>query len=76
MANDIKISVFHKIFKHLDSNGENKVNGEEIDLNLIPEKLRKIFEPLVHELREKKETLSLNEFLLACDHVYNVFIVL
>ena len=40
---------------------------------MIPDALKKILEPLIHELKEQNETLTSEEFLMACEHVYQVY---
>ncbi len=72
ITNEIKNNVFKKIFSILDTNGENKLGGSDIDLELLPEKIQNIFQPLVKELKDQEESLSDEEFIVACVHLYEV----
>jgi len=72
ITKEIKNAVFKKIFEVLDTYSENKIYGKQIDLSLIPESLRKILDPLFFELNEQNESLTMEEFLLACEHLYSV----
>lgn len=72
ITNEIKNAVFKRVFELLDIEGEDKIYGKRIELELLPDTLKKIFEPLIHELREQNESLTSDEFLMACDHLYSV----
>jgi len=68
----IKTKVFRKIFSMLDVRSQNQIDGNTIDITVLPERIKKIIEPLIMELRDQNETLTGEEFLLACEHLYKV----
>ena len=76
ITNDIKNAVFNKVFDTLDVNNENKIDGQTISIDMVPDPLKSIMEPLIHEVKEQNETLTGEEFLMACDHVYSVLLYL
>ncbi len=69
---EIRSSVFKTVFAVLDTESEGKIYGEKIKLDLLPPNLKKILEPLILELGDQNETLTDEEFLMACDHLYDV----
>jgi hypothetical protein len=72
---EIKQNIFKKIFKLLDKRNKNKILGSNIDINVLPEKIKKIIEPLIQELRDQNESLTGEEFVMACEHLFRVFIL-
>ncbi len=68
----IKQNVFRKIFNLLDSRSINQIDGSSIDTTVLPEKIRKIIDPLIQELRDQNETLTGEEFVMACEHLFKV----
>ena len=73
IANKIKDAVFTRIFEMLDESSEGRLYGDRINLALIPEKLQSIMAPLTQELKDQNESLTCEEFLMACEHVYLVY---
>lgn len=73
ITNEIKNAVFTRIFEMLDVDNEGRLTGHNIDPNYLPDNLKKIFEPLLNELKEQDESLTHDEFLMACEHLYGVF---
>ena len=69
---NIKQTVFKKIFKLLDHNNRNKIEGSSIDLSVLPDKIKKILEPLIQELKDQNESLTGEEFVMACEHLFKV----
>jgi len=72
ITNDIKVFVFTELFTILDIEKDNKIYGNNVDLSSLPESLKKIIEPLIFELREQNESLTKDEFIMACEHLYKV----
>ncbi len=72
---EIKTNVFKQLFYTLDEDKEGKIYGNKADLKLLHEPLNTIIEPLINELRDQDESLTEEEFLLACEHLYNVSLV-
>jgi hypothetical protein len=68
----IKQKIFKKIFSYLDYEETGIINGQTVDINSLPEKIRSIINPLIKELKEQNETLSDEEFSMACDHLFTV----
>ncbi len=48
------------------------IQGEDVDLSVLPEKIKIIIEPLIQELRDQNESLTGEEFIMACQHLFNV----
>lgn len=69
---DLLRKIFNKLYESLADNISNVINGSNINLNVLPEKVVTILMPLINELKEQNETLTLEEFYLACNHLYNV----
>ena len=72
ITKEIKNAVFKRIFEIVNTNNDQKIYGKQINIGLIPDGLRGIVEPLLSELSEQDESLTLEEFLMACDHLYEV----
>jgi len=64
--------IFYKIFEFLVDPSSNVIDGNNINLEVLPDKIIKILIPLINELREQNETLTDQEFFLACKHLYNL----
>jgi len=69
---EIKHKVFKKIFDLLDTRDKNKIYGNTIDISVLPDNIKRIIEPLILELRDQNETLTGEEFVLACEHLFKV----
>jgi len=41
-------------------------------LSVLPENIKKIVEPLILELKEQNESLTGEEFVMACEHLFRV----
>jgi hypothetical protein len=48
----------------------NIIDGRNLDMSEIPEKIQDILLPLMNELIEQNETLTLDEFIMASKHLY------
>jgi len=69
---EIKEIIFKKIFKILDTQERNIIEGSTVDLSVLPENIKKIVEPLILELKEQNESLTGEEFVMACEHLFRV----
>lgn len=67
-----KEEIFKKIFRILDSDQDNQISSVNIDLKRIPTNISSILNPIISELKEENETLNENEFVRACEHLYEV----
>jgi hypothetical protein len=70
--NNIKIEVFKKIFRVLDSDQDGIISIFNIDVRKLDNNIIKILQPILTELKEMEETLTEEEFIKACDHLYEV----
>ena len=63
---------YYKILFHLlDSDEDNKITSEHINIFSIPKKIQKILEPIFISLDEQKESLNEIEFVYVCKRLYN-----
>lgn len=69
---NLKIKSFRKIFKQLDSDNDNIISYDKIELNTIPNEVINVLLPILNELKEEKESLNENEFILACDQLFKI----
>jgi hypothetical protein len=70
IVEDFIRKIFHKIFYLLAGPDTDTIEGNNLQLENIPERIIQIISPLVIELREQNETLVIDEFYLACKHIY------
>jgi hypothetical protein len=73
--NKLKNELFRKIFKQLDADQDGIISIFNIDLRKIDNTILKILQPILTELKEMEETLTEDEFIRACEHLYDVKIV-
>ena len=73
LTKEVHKKIFTTLFKQLDYENKNNIGGS-IDLNLVdlPTNIKDIISPLLEELAEEGESLTLEEFVLACDDLYKV----
>ena len=65
--------VFVNIFKIIDQEHREVINGSSDLLNAdLPSKVKEFLSPLIEELKVEKESLSMNEFVIACLELYKV----
>ena len=72
IVNNIKNKIFLYLFQIL-SNSDGLIDGRKvnnIDLSVIPDKIKNILLPILEELHEQNETLSADEFLIASQQIY------
>ncbi len=67
--NDLVRKMFTKIFTLILDEG-NILTGTNFSFEKLPQKISVMVMPLLNELREQNETLTLDEFNLACTHIY------
>jgi hypothetical protein len=72
MFNKRKDEIFKKIFEILDSDQDNQISSFCIDTKKIPSNIINILNPIIVELNDENETLNLNEFVKACEHLFEV----
>jgi hypothetical protein len=71
ISNDLVKKIFTKIFSLLLLGVEgNIITGSNHNINSLPQKIIGLITPLLNELKEQNETLTLEEFILACHHIY------
>ena len=62
---------YKKIFHILDSDEDNKITTEHINILGLPIKIQKIMEPIFTSLEEENESLNEIEFIYVCKQLYN-----
>jgi hypothetical protein len=70
IVEDIHTKIFIYLFENLADKETNIIDGKNLDMSEIPEKIRNILTPLMDELKEQNETLTLDEFIMASKHLY------
>ena len=70
IINETKIRAFSHLFKDLDGDQDNLINGINININKIPENIYKIIEPLLNELKEDNQSLNKDEFIIAMNKLF------
>jgi hypothetical protein len=70
-----KEEVFKSIFRLIDSDQDNSISSLNVDLKKLPQNLNNILKPIFDELKEENETLNENEFVRACEHLYEVRVI-
>ena len=71
IINETKIKTFINLFKDLDSDQDNFINGININITKIPKNVYNIIEPLLNELKEDNHSLNKEEFLIAMDRLFD-----
>ena len=71
LTNELIKRIFTKIFEYLVDKNSNVIDGNNIDVSQMPEKIISMLTPLLTELKDQNETLTLNEFHLAGKHLDN-----
>ena len=71
IINETKNRAFTNLFKDLDGDQDNLINGININLYKIPENIYKIIEPLLNELKEDNQSLNKEEFIIAMNKLYD-----
>jgi hypothetical protein len=72
MLNKLKQQNYEKIFILLDSDQDNLISKFCIDLKKLPEEIRNILKIITKEIIEDDQTLNKEEFMLACEQLYQV----
>ena len=70
IINETKSRAFNNLFKDLDGDQDNIINGINISIYKIPNNIYKIIEPLLNELKEDNQSLSKEEFIKAMNKLY------
>ena len=70
IINESNRKAFSNLFNILDSDQDNLITSVSINLNNIPEKIIKIIEPLLIELKEDNQTLNQDEFIKAMNKLF------
>jgi hypothetical protein len=71
--NKIKTDKYKRIFKLLDSDQDDYISIQNINLKSLPKEIRRIIDPIIVELKEENENLNEEEFVRAMEHLYHVF---
>ena len=68
----MKENTFKKLFRHLDSSRELVIRKETMNLANLPFEIIKLLTPLFEELEEIDEGIDHQEFMEACNRLYEV----
>jgi len=71
LVEEIQTKIFVHLFEILSDKTLNLIDGKGVDMSEIPEKIQSILMPLLNELKEQNETLTLDEFIMASKHLYD-----
>lgn len=70
--NELLRKIFTKIYELLlDGVDSNVITGNNYNSKNLPVKIANLICRLLRELKEQNETLTLDEFILACDQIYS-----
>ena len=72
LIGDKRKKIFKELFYLLDSDGDNLLTSISININRIPNNIKKILEPIILELKEENETLNEIEFVSVCEQLYQL----
>jgi hypothetical protein len=72
IINKIKTTVFRRLFKLLNSDGDEVISAFNINLRKVPPTILSLLDPIINELKQDEETLNENEFIRACEHLYDM----
>lgn len=70
MVDEMQTKIFVHLFEILSDKTSNLIDGKQVDMSEIPEKIQNILMPLLNELKDQNETLTLDEFIMASKHLY------
>ena len=70
LINESNRKAFSNLFNVLDSDQDDLITSVSINLNNIPEKIIKIIQPLLIELKEDNQTLNQDEFIKAMNKLF------
>ena len=70
IINESNRKAFSNLFNILDSDQDDLITSVSINLNNIPEKIIKIIQPLLIELKEDNQTLNQDEFIKAMNKLF------
>ena len=70
IINKKKEKCFKLIFKALDSDEDDQISSNHMNINKLPKNIIKILDPIFNELKEENETLNEVEFIFVCEQLY------
>ena len=70
LINESNRKAFSNLFNVLDSDQDDLITSVSINLNNVPQKILKIIEPLLIELKEDNQTLNQDEFIKAMNKLF------
>ena len=70
IMHEAKMRAFKNLFKDLDGDQDNLINGINININKIPNNIYNIIEPLLNELKEDNQSLNQEEFIEAMNKLF------
>ena len=56
IVDEIHTKIFYNLFEILSNKTDNIIDGKDLDMSEIPEKIQSILTPLLDELKEQNET--------------------
>lgn len=71
IVKDVIRKLFFRVFEILAGGEDNILDGSNARLEALPDKIKNMVMPLIIELQEQNETLTKDEFFMACKHLYN-----
>lgn len=70
IIDDYTQKIFEMLFRTLCAQDTNILDGNNVITEGLPEEVGVLIFPLIEELKEQNETLTGEEFLMACKHLY------
>jgi hypothetical protein len=72
ITNEFLKRIFIKLFQLLADSETNSFDCNKVNADSVPEIIILILNPILIELKDQNETLFLDEFCIACKHLYNM----
>ncbi len=67
-----KYKTFEKIFDLLDSDNDNKISNNNIEISKIPKNVIKVLNPLIEEVKNSEDPIFKDDFIEGCFKLYQV----
>ena len=67
-----KYKTFEKIFNLFDSDNDNQISNNNIDISKIPKNVIKVLNPIIDEVKKSEEPIIKDDFIEGCFKLYQV----
>ena len=67
-----KYKTFEKIFNLFDSDNDNQISNNNIDISKIPKNVIKVLNPIIDEVKKSEEPIIKDDFIEGCFKLYEI----